>query len=100
MDRNESHVITSRVWEWEGKGSWHFATINKTDAERIRADYIWPRKGFGSIPVTVTIGVTTWKTSIFPTKEKEFLLPLKRVVRESENIKIGNTIRIELFVRS
>jgi len=98
MDRNESHTIISRVWEWEGKGSWHFATINKEDSKRIRADYIWPRKGFGSIPVLATVGATKWKTSVFPTKEKEFLLPIKRIVRERENISIGDTITIKLTV--
>lgn len=76
--RNEKHLVQSRVWEWQGKGAWHFATISKEDSDEIKKDWVWPRKGFGSIPVNVVIGNTSWKTSIFPEKEGSYLLPIKK----------------------
>lgn len=97
---NGSHLIKARVWEWQGKGSWHFVTIEKDDGQKIKKDYIWPRRGFGSIPVTVTAGKTVWKTSIFPEKEGTFLLPIKKEVRVKEGITIGDTISIEIEVIS
>lgn len=90
--------ISGKLWMWTGKGAWHFVTIQKEDAEGIVEQYMWPRKGFGSIPVTVTIGKTRWKTSIFPEKGGSFLLPVKKSVRDAENIKVDDSVKITIEV--
>lgn len=95
---NEIHTIQSRLWEWEGKGSWHFVTIEKSQADIIKQDWHWPRKGFGSIPVRVKIGSTEWQTSIFPEKAGSYLLPIKKTVRITEEISKGDTIKFNLEV--
>lgn len=96
--QNRTHIVKTKVWLYEGKSAWHFATIPPEKADGIRKDYIWPRRGFGAIPVHVTIGATTWKTSIFPDKNKAYLLPLKKDVRRKEQIQSGDSITIELRV--
>lgn len=93
-----SYSIRARVWIYPGENPWHFATIKKGDADEIKMHDIGPRRGFGSIPVEVTIGKTSWTTSIFPEKKGTYLLPLKKEVRRSENIKAGDTVRITLEV--
>jgi hypothetical protein len=98
--KNPIHKITSRVWEWQGKGAWHFVTISQKDSSEIKNDWHWPRKGFGSIPVNVVVGQTSWQTSIFPEKGGTYLLPLKKSVREAEKIKIGDTIKLQITVIS
>lgn len=92
------HRFKAKVWLYDGSSPWHFATIEKNLAQEIKRSYIWPRRGFGSIPVKVTIGKTTWKTSIFPEKEGTFLLPLKKQVRIDENIKARDKVSISLEV--
>jgi hypothetical protein len=96
--KNFSFVISEKVWLYPGKGGWHFVTITKKDADVIKQEYIWPRAGFGSIPVNVTIGKTKWKTSIFPEKGGTFVLPLKKSVREKEGISEGESPKILLEV--
>lgn len=96
--KNIDYSIRARVWTWEIKGTWYFITIKKSDADKIRKSYIWPRRGFGSIPVNVTVGKTTWKTSIFPEKKGSFALPLKKAVRDKEKIKVGDTINIVIEI--
>jgi hypothetical protein len=98
--RSEVHVVEARVWEWQGKGAWHFVTIGKVDSDEIKKDWVWPRKGFGSIPVNVVVGKTEWQTSIFPEKGGTYVLPLKKSVREVEKIKIGDTIELQISVIS
>lgn len=100
--KNEPHLVASRVWLWQGAApaSWHFVTIEKKEADIIKSDWHWPRKGFGSIPVQVKIGSTSWKTSVFPEKGGSYLLPLKRLVRDQENIKVGDTIKLKITVLS
>lgn len=96
--KNEPHLIKAKVWLWEGDIPWHFATIEKEQAEEIKKDYTWPRRGFGSIPINVTIGKTSWKTSIFPDKNSTYVLPIKKEVRNKEGITVGKTVEIELEV--
>lgn len=94
------NTIHAKLWLWEGKGAWHFITIEKKDAADIKADYQWPRKGFGSIPVNATIGKTTWKTSIFPEKKGSYLLPVKKEVRDKEEIDEGSEVTVLIEVIS
>lgn len=96
--KTASYRIRAKIWLYQGDSPWHFITIKKTDADEIKKDYLWPRRGFGSIPVNVTIGKTTWKTSIFPDKEETYVLPLKKEVREKEYIKAGDMIRASIAV--
>lgn len=96
--KSEEHIIKSRVWIWQGDSPWHFATIEKEDADEIKKDWPWPRRGFGAIPVNVSVGKTIWKTSIFPEKGGTYLLPIKKRVRESEKIGVGDTIELTIQV--
>lgn len=41
-----------------------------------------------------TIGKTTWRTSIFPMKKDNYFIPLKKAVRQNENIFDGEEITI------
>jgi hypothetical protein len=96
----DTSTIKAKTWRYPGKSGWHFATIPKNDAEEIKFSYTAPRRGFGAIPVQVTIGSTTWKTSIFPDKDGTFLLPLKKEVRIREGIEDGDTLTIVLSIIS
>lgn len=98
--KTPSYTISEKIWLYPGKAGWYFVTIQKEDAEEIKKGYMWPRRGFGAIPVSVTIGQTSWKTSIFPEKKGTCLLPLKKEVRVKEGIKIGDTVTITLEVLS
>lgn len=97
---NEPHFIKARVWQWKEDGAWHFITIEKEQGDEIKKDWHWPRRGFGSIPISATLGATTWSTSIFPEKEGKFVLPIKKAVRVKEDIAVGKTITLTLTVLS
>lgn len=52
--------------------------------------------GWGSIPVNVTVGKTTWKTSIFPIqKGAGHFIPIKKQVRNKESIVVGDTFTVK-----
>ena len=86
----------SKVWLYPGMAGWHFASVDKKTSEKIKKSQAGKkRKGWGSVPVTVTLGKSTWKTSIFPDKDGTYLLPLKAQVRKKEGVFEGDTIRIK-----
>lgn len=72
---------------------WHFVFVPKKQSTEIKKSFGTPKRGWGSIPVVVTIGKTTWKTSIFPDKQSGgYLLPLKTEVRKKEDIFANDSI--------
>jgi hypothetical protein len=93
--------IAAKVWLHQGKAAWHFVTLPKDQSAAIRWLYGGAKRGWGSLPVTVTIRETRWTTSIFPDRKAgAYLLPLKADIRKKENIRAGDTLRLKLEVRA
>lgn len=66
----------------------------------IKKQYGANAKGWGSLPVLVTIGKTTWQTSIFPDKQSgSYVLPLKAKVRQAEGISDKDMVKFQLTPR-
>ena len=86
------------LWEYQGEATWVFLTMPVEDAEMIR-ETVPHKSGFGSIRVEVTLGDTTWKTSVFPDKDSgSYVLPVKRAVREAEEVEPGDSVEVDLVV--
>ncbi len=99
MDR-VVYTSKAKVWLYPGMAGWCFVSVSKKESAHIRALFAGLARGFGSLPVTVTIGNTTWNTSIFPDgKTKTYLLALKAEVRKKEQITVGKTISFSFYIR-
>ena len=88
----KAYKIKATVWLYPGENaSWHFVTIPKKESAEITEQYKEFKKGWGSLPVEVTIKKTTWKTSIFPDRKSgTYLLPLKALIRKKEGLGAGD----------
>jgi len=84
------------LWEHEGQGAWCFVTVPEDPSEDIRLSGAMPA-GFGSYRVEVTVGGTTWRTSVFPASEC-FVLPVKKAVRQAEGLEVGDALAVSLDV--
>lgn len=98
---SKPYAIRANVWLYPGAVSpWHFITLPKKESIDIKARFSKIKRGWGSLPVTVTVGKTRWRTSIFPDKKSGgYLLPLKAEVRKKEGIRDGDTITLILEIR-
>src|SRR2546429_4747468 len=58
----------AELWIWDARRaeSWTFVSLPIEAAEEIRDRAAGPPRGFGSVRVRVTVGASTWTTSIFP----------------------------------
>ena len=99
-------LVRGPVWLWQGsdgapaKGSWYFLTIDGETALAIRAAAT-NAAAWGSVYVEATIGGTTWRTSLFPSKQAGgWLLPLKAAVRKAEAILDGTAVEVRLTLAS
>ena len=54
--------------------------------------------GWGSIPVEVTLGESTWRTSIFPLKKDGYFLPIKKPILKKEGLKSGDRVKVNYSV--
>lgn len=94
------HVFRARVWEHSpgDPGSWHFLTVPSELSDGLVLE-AGPPTGFGSIRVEVSIGATTWRTSLFPDSATgSYVLPLKKQVRGSEGLAAGDACDVTLEV--
>lgn len=91
-------VFRAAVWVYEGDSPWYFVTLPADISGEIREATAAERKGFGSLRVSATIGSTRWNTSIFPSKQGPYYLPLKAAVRQREQIHAGLTVEVVLEV--
>ena len=90
----------AELYEWDARSdqSWVFATVSAEISEDVR-DMELPRKGFGSVKVTVRCGSSEWRTSIFPdSKSGCYVLPVKKDVRKREKIDLGDVVEFEIDV--
>lgn len=92
------YTFTAELFEWEGKAAWHFVALPEDVTDEID-ETVGDKGGFGSVKVEVTIGASTWQTSIFPdTKRGTFLLPVKKSVRTAEDLADGSPAEVHLRV--
>ena len=91
--------IQARIWLYPGIAGWHFVTLPKKQSNSIKKVFGEMKRSWGSLPVTVTIGKTSWQTSIFPDKKiGAYLLPLKTEVRRKEQLKTNDTVAFTLEI--
>ena len=94
-----AYKIKSEVWLYPGIAGWHFASVPKKESAEIKEKFGKIAKGWGSLPVLVTIGKTEWKTSIFPEKKSgSYILPLKADVRKKEGIMASDRISLKIDI--
>jgi hypothetical protein len=92
--------LTSKVVVYPGVGGWRFLGLPAKQAKEIKEQCGARARAWGSLPVVVTVGKTTWETSLFPdTKSGTYLLPLKAQVRKREGIADTATVRVTLAIR-
>jgi hypothetical protein len=96
---SKKYKFKEKMWLYTGPAAWHFITLPKKIAKEIEDLFGINQKSFGSIRVKVTIGKTTWLTSIFKdTKAKSYLLPVKAEIRKKEKTKAGDLVSVMIEI--
>jgi hypothetical protein len=84
----------AELWIWDARreDTWTFVSLPAEVAEELAPRQ---RRGFGSRRVRVTVGGSTWTTSVFPDSARgSYVLPIKRAVREAEGLDTGDTATV------
>lgn len=89
--------FSGEVISWRGPSPYHFIAIPEDECHDIEAVSTLVTYGWGVIPVRVQLGGTVWTTSLFP-RTGRYLLPLKDAVRTTEDIEVGDTVRVRMVI--
>ena len=91
-------TFDAELWVWDARRheSWTFVSLPEEASAEIRElTGATPRRGFGSVRVKVTIGGSTWSTSIFPDGARDsYSLPIKQAVRKAEALSAGDVATV------
>ena len=90
--------FSGELYLWDSRSdSWVFVNLPEDLADEIEDLQVGPRRGFGAVKVEVTVGTSTWRTSIFPSKSAAtFVLPVKRQVLRAESLAPGDHVAVDL----
>jgi len=94
-------TFTSTLWNPETMNAYVFVSVPVDQSEVIRDLTEGLRRGFGSQRVRVSINDSEWATSLFPESATgRFLLPVKKAIRQAEDLDVGDTatVTIELVL--
>lgn len=94
-----TYEFDAPLWIWDARqaDSWTFVSLPAEIADEIDELTAPFSRGFGSVRVEVTVGATTWRTSIFPSKpQRTYVLPIKKAVRRVAGVEAGDTARVRL----
>lgn len=90
-------TVTGAIFEWRGPAPFLFVAIPESVSRDIKALSQLVSYGWGVIPVTATLGETTWTTSLFPQKG-QYLIPIKVLVQKAEQVGAGDVVDIEVHI--
>jgi hypothetical protein len=92
-------AFDAELWVWDARRAetWTFVSLPVEASEDIRELAAGPRRGFGSVRVRVTVGGSTWTTSIFPDSGRgSYVLPIKRAIRNAEGLDVGDVANVHV----
>ena len=98
---------TGQLWHWTSANSaaaWFFVTIDGEAGEALSAIALMRRLesgrrgGFGSVKVQARIGNSEFATSVFPSNDTGWMLPVKVSVRKAEGLSEGSQVTVTLKV--
>jgi hypothetical protein len=93
-------TFDAQLWIWDARrgDSWTFVSLPADASAEIRETVgAQPQRGFGSVPVRVAIGGSSWMTSVFPdSKSGSYVLPIKKAVRTAEAIEAGDVTTVTI----
>ena len=90
------------MWHTEKYGGIGYVLIDGAAAEAIRGHELvrrlelGRRRGFGSVKVTVRVGGSERRTSVFPQKSGGWFLPVKKAIQRAEGLREERPVDVEL----
>jgi hypothetical protein len=91
--------FSGEIWYWRGPSPFYFVTVPDDISREIHSIANEITYGWGMVAVSVTLGGSTWRTSLWP-KDGRYVVPIRKSVRDAEGVDEGHTVAITLELHS
>jgi hypothetical protein len=85
------------VFVWRGPSPFHFVAVPDDVCADLQALAARVTYGWGMVPARVTVGSSTWETSLWP-KDGGYVVPLRARFRTAEALAVDDVVRVNLEV--
>jgi len=89
------YEFKGKVWK-DPAANWYFVSLDQKLTDEIKANPNSKTNEYGLIKAEATVGKTSWKTTLFPTKNGNLVFAIKADIRKKENIQDGDTLNIKI----
>ena len=89
--------FSGEIIYWRGPSPFHFVSAPEEPSAAIEAVSSLVTYGWGAIPVEARIGLTDFRTSLFPRGDL-YLVPVKAAVRRAEGLELGDVVTVRLLL--
>ena len=90
--------FSGEIFTWRGPSPFHFIAVPDAEVRILKDEWTFASYGWGMIPVTAHVGVTDYTTSLFP-KNGGYLVPVRDLVRDAEEVDDGDVVTVRLTLR-
>ncbi len=96
-NRGMAYEFKGKIWK-DPKANWYFVSLSQKLSDEIKENADAKKNKYGLLKVRVTAGNTAWDSTLFPTKNGNYVFAVKSAARKKEKIEDGTTLdfRIEL----
>ena len=87
-------IFSGEVKIFPGISGWRYIDVPIKDGSLIKGK----KMHWGMVPITATVGNTTWQTKLMRISSGGYFLALKKKVRLNEKIEVGDNIKVTLKI--
>lgn len=95
---SKTFTFKNKVWKDPVSSGWFFVDIDNIVSRKIKE---LPDKNvskLGLVKAVATIGNTSWKTTLFPTKQGNYVISVIKTVRKKEKIEDRDIMEVKIEI--
>jgi hypothetical protein len=85
------------LFAWRGPSPFHFVAVPEDVAEDLRELAPLVSYGWGMVPARVSIGASSWDTSLWP-KDGGYVVPVRDRFRRAEGLALDDVVSVRIVV--
>jgi len=91
---NKRFSVSGKVEIFPLDNPWVYVSVHRKFANLLKN-----KADRGLVPITATLGKSTWNTSLMPMGDGTQFIPLSAKIRKAEGIMVGESIRLSFALR-
>ena len=95
---NKIFTFKSKVWRDPKAMGWYFVDLDNLLSQKIKKMPDKSVNKHGLVKALATVGNTTWKTTLFPTKKGNYVMSIIKKIRQKEKIEDKDSLKIKIEI--